>query len=382
MAMIERPFWIDSIKSAWEKAPIVWLSGVRRCGKTSLTRLLENDNTLYLNCDLPAVEDMVKDPEFFFRNCEKPVVIFDEIHQLKDPSRLLKIGADMFPGIKILATGSSTLAAGQKFKDTLAGRKRQVHLAPVLYTELQLFKAALPKRLLHGGLPPALLAETKDPSFFREWSDSFFSRDIQKLFGFRDQAKFSLLFECLMRQSGGLFEASKAASALGISRPTVENHLAAMTITGAMKILRPFFGGGRKELVKVPKIYAFDTGFVSFFRGWEPLRQTDNGALWEHLVLEWLTALNPHRTILYWRDTAGRELDFVIPKERDEVDVFECKWSPDEFSPDALKVFRAAYPKGSNYLVCPVSKPYKKGFGGLTVTVTSDAGGGGGDVVD
>lgn len=372
--MINRPYWIEQIKSAWEKAPIVWLSGVRRCGKTTLAGILEGEKTLYLNCDLPAVEDMVKDPEFFFRNCDKPLVIFDEIHQLKDPSRLLKIGADMFPHIKILATGSSTLAAGKKFKDTLAGRKRQIHLAPILYSELQLFNAPLKKRLLHGGLPPALLAGEKDPSFYREWADSFFSRDIQKLFGFRDQSKFNLLFEYLMRQSGGIFEASKAASALGVSRPTIESHLAAMAITGAMTILRPFFGGGRKELVKAPKVYAFDTGFISFFRGWNPLRPSDNGTLWEHMALEWLAALNSQRTILYWRDTAGRELDFVIPKERDEVDVFECKWSPDEFSPDALQVFRAAYPKGNNFLLCPVSKPYKKSFGRLTITVTSDAG--------
>lgn len=374
MVMINRPYWVEQVKSAWEKAPVVWLSGVRRCGKTTLARILEGENTLYLNCDLPAVEDMVKDPEFFFRNCEKSLVIFDEIHQLKDPSRLLKIGADMFPDIKILATGSSTLAAGKKFKDTLAGRKRQIHLAPVLYSELRLFNAPLLKRLLHGGLPPALLAGKKDPLFYREWTDSFFSRDMQKLFGLRDQAKFNLLFEYLMRQSGGIFEASKAASALGVSRPTIESHLAAMVITGAMTILRPFFGGGRKEMVKAPKVYAFDTGFVSFFRGWDPLRPSDNGALWEHLALEWLAALNPQRTVLYWRDTAGRELDFVIPKERDEVDVFECKWSPDEFSPDALKIFRAAYPKGENFLLCPVSRPYKKGFGRLIVTVTSDTG--------
>jgi len=373
MVVINRPYWIEQIRSAWNKAPIVWLSGVRRCGKTTLAGILEGESTLYLNCDLPSVEDMVKDPEFFFRNCEKKIIIFDEIHQLKDPSRLLKIGADMFPGIKILATGSSTLSAGKKFRDTLAGRKRQIHLAPVLYNELRLFNAPLQKRLLNGGLPPALLADKKDPSFYREWADSFFSRDVQKLFGLRDQAKFNLLFEYLMRQSGGIFEASKAASALGVSRPTIESHLAVMTITGAMTILRPFFGGGRKELVKAPKVYGFDTGFISFFRGWDTLRASDNGTLWENLALEWLAASNPQRTILYWRDTAGRELDFVIPKERDEVDVFECKWSPDEFSPDSLKVFRAAYPKGENYLLCPVAKPYKKGFGRLTVAVTSDA---------
>ena len=46
----------------------------------------------------------------------------DEVHQLADPSRLLKIGADEFPKLKILATGSSTLAATQKFRDSLTGR--------------------------------------------------------------------------------------------------------------------------------------------------------------------------------------------------------------------------------------------------------------------
>lgn len=373
--MINRPFWIEKIKAAWEKAPIVWLSGVRRCGKTTLAGMFAGEKTLYLNCDLPSVEEMVKDPEFFFRNCGKLLLIFDEIHQLKDPSRLLKIGADMFPGIKMLATGSSTLAASSKFKDTLAGRKRQVHLSPILHTELDLFnKTTLQKRLLHGGLPPALLSPEKDPSFYREWAESFFSRDIQKIFGLRDYTKFNLLFEYLMRQSGGIFEASKAASAIGVSRPTIQTHLAAMEATGAMTILRPFFGGGRKELVKAPKIYGLDTGFVSFFRGWEPLRQSDYGALWEHAALEWLTARNPDRKLLYWRDTAGRELDFIIRKDRDAVDVFECKWRPEEFSADALKVFRSAYPEGDNYLLCPVAAPYKKAYGHLTVTITAAPG--------
>ena len=89
-----------------------------------------------MNCDLPIVEDMVSDPQLFYRGCAKPVVVFDEIHQLRDPSRLLKVGADLFPQLKILATGSSTLAASRKFRDTLTGRKRLVHLTPVLWSEL------------------------------------------------------------------------------------------------------------------------------------------------------------------------------------------------------------------------------------------------------
>lgn len=52
-------------------------------------------------------------------NQKKPVVIFGDVHQLPDTSRLLKIGADEFPKLKILATGSSTVAATRKFRGSL-----------------------------------------------------------------------------------------------------------------------------------------------------------------------------------------------------------------------------------------------------------------------
>jgi predicted AAA+ superfamily ATPase len=231
--MIARPFWLERIKTAWQEAPIAWLSGVRRTGKTTLARDLGDEQILYVNCDWPTTEDMVRDPALFYRNCHQQIIVFDEIHQIGDPSRVLKIGADMFPKLRILATGSSTLAASKKFRDTLTGRKRQIHLTPVLNTELKAFGVALPKRLLHGGLPPALLAETKKPSFYREWMDSFFARDIQRLFAFRDMNRFNSLFEYLLRQSGGQLEVTKTAVALGITRPTVESHLRALEITHA-----------------------------------------------------------------------------------------------------------------------------------------------------
>jgi uncharacterized protein len=155
--MIDRPFWQQRIEAAWREAPVAWLCGVRRSGKTTLAQQLGEDRIHYVNCDLPVVEDMVRDPELFYRGCPKPVVVFDEIHQLRDPSRLLKIGADAFPWLRILATGSSTLAASRKFRDTLTGRKRLVQLVPALWNELPAFgNVPLLRRLWHGGLPPAL----------------------------------------------------------------------------------------------------------------------------------------------------------------------------------------------------------------------------------
>jgi predicted AAA+ superfamily ATPase len=368
--MIERPFWLQRIISAWRETPIVWLSGVRRAGKTTLAESLGPEQVLYLNCDLPGIEEMVREPQLFFRDCRQPIVVFDEIHQLRDPARILKIGADGFPHLKILATGSSTLAASKKFRDTLTGRKRLVHLTPVLWEELDAFGVSLSQRLLQGGLPPALLAESKQPAFYREWLDSFFARDIQRLFGFRDMNRFNALFEYLLRQSGGQFEVTKTASALGITRPTVESHLSALEITHALTLVRPFHGGGLHELVKQPKVYGFDTGFVSYARGWDPLRPEDLGLLWEHLVLEHLQAHLADAAVRYWRDKAGHEVDFVVSQRRDEVDAIECKWNSGAFEGSALEVFRRYYPKGDNYLVTPGGEPgYVKRVGGLEVRV-------------
>lgn len=372
--MIERPFWLQRIEHAWREAPIVWLAGVRRSGKTTLAGCLGKDRALFLNCDLPVVEEMVRDSQLFFRGCGRPVVIFDEIHQLRDPARVLKIAADEFPSLRLLATGSSTLAASRKFRDTLTGRKRVVHLTPVLWEELPAFGVPLPQRLYHGGLPAALLARTKEPAFYREWLDSFFARDIQRLFGFRDIDRFNALFEYLLRQSGGQFEVARTATALGITRPTVESHVQALEVTHAIARVRPFHGGGQNEIVKQPKLYAFDTGFVSYARGWDPLRPDDCGTLWEHLVLEHLQARLPDTPVRYWRDKAGREVDFVLSRGRDHTDAIECTWNPSAFEATALRLFRTYYPKGRNFLVAPSAEPaYNRRYGDVEVRVCTPA---------
>ncbi|MBM4098127.1 MAG: ATPase, partial [Planctomycetes bacterium] len=80
--MIARPFWIDQILQGWRKAPIVWLSGVRRAGKTTLAAGLAD--ALYLNCDLPSVQQRLADPEAFYRSVTRSRLILDEVHQLPD----------------------------------------------------------------------------------------------------------------------------------------------------------------------------------------------------------------------------------------------------------------------------------------------------------
>jgi len=364
--MIDRPLWKQRLAAAWSKVPLVWLAGVRRVGKTVLAK--ELGDAEFLNCDLPAEAARLADPEAFFRAVSKPLVILDEVHQLPDPSRVLKIATDAFPGLKILATGSSTLAATRKFRDTLTGRKRSVVLEPVLVEELPAFGIQdLKVRLLHGGLPPALLSAAPDWEFYAEWLDSYFARDVQELFRVEKRSAFLLLVELILRQSGGLAEITSLAKHAGVSRPTVMSWLEVLQATHAVRLLRPFSGGGRRELLARPKIYGFDTGFICHARGWDRLRPEDCGQLWEHLVLDTLLSI-PLPRLHFWRDESGREIDFVIPQTRSRVDALETKWNAEAFEADSLARFRESYQHGRNLVIAPnITKPYTRRIKNLEI---------------
>jgi len=371
---VERPFWDARLSETWRAAPIVWLSGVRRSGKTTIARSI--DGAHFLNCDLPSVQRELDDPEAFYARVSpragSATVVFDEIHRLRDPSAVLKIGADAFPKLRILATGSSTLAATRKFRDSLAGRKREVNLQPVLFEELAAFGATVEKRLLHGGMPQMLLADRPDPGFYAEWMDSYFARDVSELFRVERRSEFLLLFRLLLRQNGGMATVVNLAKQCGATRPTVMSWIEAMRITHVIHLIRPFHGNGDSELVKQPRIYAFDTGFVAHENGWTELRAEERGQLWENVVLEHLLSRPWQPEVHYWRDKLQREVDFVVPRGRSVVDAYECKWDLRRLEMKGLAAFRALYPKGANYIVAPaVTEPYTRTIDGIEVRVVS-----------
>ena len=369
--VVERSFWRRRIEDSWQSRSIVWLSGARRLGKTILGRGLPE--VRYFNCDLPEVRARLSDPVAFLRGFpDGSRMVLDEIHRAEDPSEILKIAADEFPGLRLLATGSSSLSAGGRFRDALTGRKWTVPLTPVLWRECPdwLDAADLDRRLLHGGFPDRLLAAGPHPEWFEEWLDSFFARDIQALFSVRNRGGFLRLVSLTLAHHGGLPDASSLARDAGITRPTALAWLDLLDLCGFTVRVPPFHGGGKREIVRRPRLYALDSGLVCHARGWNALRPADRGVLWEGLVLDELRAAAPRSGIRYWRDREGREVDFVLPAGRGRVAAVEAEISPDAFSPRALRVFREAYPDGPDLLCCPfVEAPYRRRFGSREVTV-------------
>ena len=348
--MKPRPHWVERIEAGWKRRSVVWFPGVRRVGKTTLCLSLPDIE--YFDCELPRVRRQLEDPEAFLAELPGKRVVLDEIHRLERPAELLKIAADHHPQVRIVATGSSTLGASAKFRDTLAGRKFVVWLTPMNLADLDSFgERKLAHRLLHGGLPPYFLAETLPEREFQEWMDAFWARDIQELFRLEKRHSFQKFVELLLVSSGGIFEASRFARACEASRTTISNYLGVLEATFVAHVVRPFTTRKATEIVAAPKVYGFDTGFVAHARGWRELRPEDFGNLWEHFVLNELHAELQSRDIYYWRDKQGHEIDFVLAGSRRVPCAIECKWKAAEFDPANLLVFRTKYPQGRNFVV-------------------------------
>ena len=79
--------------------------------------------------------------------------------------------------------------------------------------------------------------------------------------------------------------------------------------------------------------------------------------------------------IFYWQDKSHREVDFVVRRGRDLVDVVECKINPAKLETRRIESFRKLYPQGEIYLISPaVRKPYRvrRGDAVFTVCTTGD----------
>jgi len=364
-----RTYWLDRIERAWRHRSIIWLSGVRRVGKTCLVRSLPDVE--YFDCELPSVRRQLVDPESFLGGLAGRRVALDEIHRLSDPSELLKIAADHFPETCVIATGSSTLQASTKFRDTLTDRKTDIWLTPMATPDLRDFERPdLLHRLTAGGLPPFFLDDERQPGTYQDWIDSYWAKDVQELFRLERRHAFQRLIELIMTNSGGIFEASRFAAPMEASRQTVNNYLAVLEATRVAHVVRPFSSRQSTEIVSAPKVYAFDTGFVSFYRGWRELRPEDLGILWEHFVLNEIQALLPGVGVHYWRDKQHHEIDFVLPFRGKPPATIECKWSAGAgLDAASLTSFRRRYPGGPDLAVAHnVDRPFTSREGGLPVS--------------
>lgn len=92
------------------------------------------------------------------------MVVLDEAQQIENIGLVLKVIADSFPDIQVIATGSSIFDLSNKVSEPLTGRSRKCQLMPISLEELQeehdliTIKSILPVFLRYGLYPQVVTA--------------------------------------------------------------------------------------------------------------------------------------------------------------------------------------------------------------------------------
>ena len=364
--MIQRNYWMQLLDSFGTSKPIVWLTGIRGAGKTSLCRMVPEAQ--YFDCDLPRWRREIKDVASFFRRAEGKRIILDETHRLENLPEILG-AAKNFPSVRIIATSPSAFPKDSQPDASISDRVAQVWLTPMMTQDLtDFYGASLPRRFLRGGLPSFFARSKLEDSSFQEWMDDFWAKDIQPLFRFTQRDPFQRFMELLFARSGELFEAVRYAAPCGVSRTTITKYLDALEASWAALVIRPFSTRRPVEIVTAPKTYVFDTGFLCHFRGWQELREDDYRILWKHWVLNEICSRLQAPAVQYWRDKRGHEVDFVIISPENGIVTLTGEWRAGDFDSANLQAFRYHYPDGPNWVVCgDVAQGYAHNFGKLKV---------------
>ncbi len=313
---------------------IVLLSGPRQVGKTTLSKALYPENFDYLNIDNPQHRLNVQ--KYIWKK-DAELVIFDELHKLKNWKRLVK-GIYDTEGVRprILVTGSARMDAFRKGGDSLAGRFYSYRLHPFSVAEL---KGQLPSEevfdriLRHGGFPEPFLADdaTAADRWRRAHTDRILREDLLDLTSVRDLKGIETLAELLRQAVGSPVSFESLSRDLQISSHTVKRWIGILESLYVIFIVTPYSKNIARGLLKQPKIYFYDTGFISADK---PAARFENAvacALLKHL--HFLEDTRGKKTALYYvRDRNKKEVDFLTLKDGKPEFLIETKLSGEDVS--------------------------------------------------
>jgi len=364
---------IPRIMDKMDSPDILLLIGARQVGKTSAMHLIINrlrekvdaESIHFFDLEDFRILDLVnRGPASFVRflhseyqiSNKRQYLFLDEIQYADNPSNFLKLIHDHYPQFKVIASGSSTLSIRQKFKDSLAGRKRVFQIPTLSFREFLIFKnqrrlaQMLPKSVfaniktiqalnpdqirfhtnelnlmyeefaLYGGYPAVVLNHDKNDKaeLLLEIVNSYIRKDIKDLSRIDNITGFNRLIQLSAAQCGKLINIAELSSSLGISKQTVEKYLFLLENTFIITLLLPYFTNKRKEITKMPKIYMQDTGLRnSILSDFTPLNfRADRGEIVENVVFSQLLKNKSSLTnVFFWRSFSKAEVDFVVKSD-------------------------------------------------------------------
>lgn len=351
---------------------IVFLSGARRVGKTTLayqciaellTKGVLHRNILYVSFDHPllkffTIADVVTlFMETITENTDKDIYLFfDEVQYAEDWDTWLKTLYDQHPNYRIMVTGSASPLIETKGIESGVGRWVTIKIPTLSFYEyldfIQVQKPELPadfdpltiqqlgpkemvnlmvsisgiqkyfqRYLLVGGFPELVLSDDwiYAKRILREdVADKVLKRDLTALFGTRNVMDLEKIFLYLCLHSGGIINQETISKELGISRPTVTNYLTILEQANLIYISQPVSIEGKKVLRGKPKVYVTDVALrnaVLMLDEKVLANPNEMGTIIETIAYKHITSYynNTWAQIGYYRDSkSDKEVDIVV----------------------------------------------------------------------
>ena len=339
------------LRQAARRYPVVTLTGPRQSGKTTLAKMAFPDHAYASLEDPDQREFATTDPRGFLAQFNGPVIL-DEAQRAPDLFSYIQTESDEVAGSgRFILTGSQSFQLMRTISQSLAGRAAVLHLLPFSQAEIhkrlplsrESIGRAIPpstkqarrdlmEALFTGGYPRIHDAGIPPQDWLANYYRTYVERDVRELLNVGDLEAFGRFIGLCAGRSSQLLNLSSLANDCGISHQTARRWLSVLEASFLVVLLRPHHRNFNKRLVKSPKLYFLDTGFLTYLlriRSKDELRtHSARGAIFESFVVSELMKNALHRgqepDLYFWRDSAGHEVDILL-EQGDELVPIEVK---------------------------------------------------------
>jgi predicted AAA+ superfamily ATPase len=333
------------VKSDLQKK-MVFIGGPRQVGKTTLSKSLQKDFS-YLNWDESSHREII------LKNKLPPegLVILDELHKYKLWRNWVKGKFDTLNEThQFLVTGSARLDLYRFSGDSLQGRYFYFRLHPLSVAELGISNKGQFLDLLYlSGFPePYFSGNLRDRArWARDYRTRFFREDLASLERVDDLGTLELLMLRLPDLVASPLSINSLREDLQKSHKTISRWVDIFERLYGLFRISPLGGAKIKAVKKEQKHYHYDWALCP-----------DDSQKLENLVachlLKWVhykeDTEGSELELRFFRDSDGREVDFVVTDGLKPVFLVEVKMSSKEISA-SLKYLKAKYPTAKAFQI-------------------------------
>ncbi|MEW6186693.1 MAG: ATP-binding protein [Thermodesulfobacteriota bacterium] len=325
----------DTLRFLLKKTPVVALTGPRQSGKTTLARGLFPQKPFISLEDPQSRSDCRDDPRSFLDNFPKGGII-DEVQRCPEllPFLRNRVEAEGRPGLFIL-TGSQKNRLLSRLHQELSDRVAGLELLPLSLREKAHFGEKpknIDRTLLSGAFPALHRRVGTCRAWFGDYMAAYLERDVRQVLKVHELEVFQHFVRLCAGRTGQLLNYSALAADCGITHNTAKAWISVLEDGYMVFRLYPHQSHFKKRLVRVSKLYFYDTGLVSWLLGIKTPEQMENhplrGGIFETFVISELMKSYCNRGkapgFYFWRDSNGLEVDLLI-KEKDRIQPLEIR---------------------------------------------------------